>query len=322
MNRLVFGLGVLFAACEAQVPVEEYCAERARAACEAQQRCGAFSARTACSDVPAISDCLARERLALSAGAVRYDERAAARCIAAIRDASCETGVGVLLSTPTPEACLEVFVGSATEGQSCGACESGLSCERTMPGCGTCQVRRSPDPGLQERAPCSVPSTPGEPQCGLGLWCRSTSEGTSACARRMVPGERCDQGPFCTVNARCQDGLCVESADVGESCGVGCKQGLFCSTEDRCVPQRALGAACERSEECRSFTCFDNLCVPRRAAGMSCSLDVACDAELACVEGLCVPLPANGEACDLRLACAGGAACVDGTCWDSRLECR
>ena len=149
------------------------CAEQARASCEWEQRCHLRSPQMACP--PQNFECDSSRWTLVEAGALRFDEVAAAACLREFAEQGCGGG---------PAVCNRIFVGTAGEGQSCGrersygrnptspregSCAEGLVCSMDSTECGTCVVDPfPPDRHPSEGEPCSYP--PGL-SCAGGLGC-------------------------------------------------------------------------------------------------------------------------------------------------------
>lgn len=319
MTRWVMGLVVL-AGCEATVPLESYCAEREKAVCTAQQRCGLRSAAFDCVAASDGFDCLSPYRAALNAGVVRYDPVAAAKCVkASAGDVSCQTYVHLGVS---PVECASV-VEVVTPGEAhrkCGPCKAGTRCAVLGEKCGTCQPEPTSFSELTRPAvgePCD--SLAGL-ECDGDASCRSTN-GDEVCVANAALGESClERG--CTRASSCVDGVCVAWAEHKESCvRAACRRGLRCD-DGTCELFRPIGDVCAASEQCATNICFEGACVGRRREGESClTPSMPCDDSSACLDGTCVLRAAEGQSC-ASSACRGFAQCKDGVCRDPYLMCR
>lgn len=97
-----------------------------------------------------------------------------------------------------------------------------------------------------------------------------------------LPGALAD-GAACGVNDQCKGKLCRLSA--ANTCGA-------CSTVG------AVGAACERNEDCdKNLACQDKKCVVYGKAGAACSKTQPCVQTLACAAGTCTTPLEAGAAC-------------------------
>ncbi len=115
--------------------------------------------------------------------------------------------------------------GATCEAATFRSCDIGLFCNR--PGSttvGTCAPLRGTGAACEEGS-----------QCAVGLFCAATDGALGECRTRLLEGDGC------------------LSSDV-------CGDGLYCSYDNRCTPQKAAGVSCESSDECQSSTCDSGLC--------------------------------------------------------------
>lgn len=303
--RLVLLASLTLASC--RVSLESYCDERFRAGCDFGQRCGTVTRAVDCSRRTAVSDCLDGTRSGVETGLVKYDAEAAAACMRGLRTRACD-------DFKEPVACLDVFFGTALEGEACGSCARGLTCTQGAT-CGVCAKRPPPVP-LPAAPPCvgtisSVTCAPNS-ACVNGV-CVSPGPVGAPCA----PGP-CEAGTFCDATTS----KCARIPEVGEACVFPqlCRSGLTC-LEGICVLVGEPGAPCVVASQCRTEVCLEGVCLARSAAGEPCDGTRFCRDELECVAGLCTPRPGEGEACR-SFPCAQPLDCVAGVCHDRQLDCR
>ena len=213
-------------------------------------------------------------------------------------------------------------------GASCGQCTGGESCSSG----GHC-----------------VPACDGI-VCGACEHCDST---TATCVPD-ADGTSCDDGLYCTVSDRCQQGACLGAGERDCSAlNTNCRLGVCREAQAACVAQAFEdGRPCESdARECTEDVCRAGVCdhaaLPSGSAcsedGLSCTADVCLDGDCGhlvsqgcLIEGVCVDagatksgdpclvcredLPdtwsssAGGEACDDGLFCTVDDACDDGQC--------
>ncbi len=91
-------------------------------------------------------------------------------------------------------------------------------------------------------------SLPLGAECSKDLACRSTDESNAVCVER-------------NDTSRCESSI---PAEPGASCrdpASRCSAGFYCSrTDATCQPQKLLGTACKKAEECRSLMCEESGC--------------------------------------------------------------
>lgn len=251
------------AACEAQVAearAAELGAPGVRATPEAVAACATARAAIACSDqgryVPACE----------------FPRGTKPRSQACSSDLQCDTGRCLVSPGGTCGACVEP---RAALGETCTKtveCKPGLHCQRDDLADGSVCV---PRPKTGE--PCGA----GGPACIDGLAC---IDGACAPLGTHGPGEPCKTTADCLAGQglACVDGACAARTQVGpgEPCNekatgaaaIDCKGAATCRhllddegkllPEQRCVPRKALGQACDAAREdcegnarCKGGTC-------------------------------------------------------------------
>lgn len=252
------------AACEAQVTqarAAELGAPGVRATPEAVAACATARAALACSDqgryVPACE----------------FSRGTKPRSQACSSDLQCDTGRCLISPGGTCGACAEP---RAALGETCTKtveCKPGLRCQRDDLADGSVCV---PLPKTGE--PCAT----GSPACIDGLAC---VEGACAPLGTHGPGEACKTSASCVDGQAlaCVDGACTARTQVGpgEPCNekaagaaaIYCKGAATCRQqldddgkplpEQRCMPRKPLGQACDASrEDCEGNAwCNDGTCV-------------------------------------------------------------
>ncbi len=315
-----------------------------QALCARDVRCGVYASAAACerdmrqSRQDTWLGLGTRYDAALESGRLSYDEDAAERCVAAIRDAACRlpplSSIVYLRGLEHEPAC-QLLHAEQPEGACLLQAECGEQayCHYTTRDCeGTCQPRSGegeaafrPEqcaPGLslsQANGLCQRPATEGEvcyvqgggfvPRvCGTGLWCDDAS---GTCLRTGAEGDACVDlfASPCGTSFVCKAGRCSRRARKGEVCRAPdatsvlhvneCQEELFCDADSQ-----QLGT-----------------CQERRGEGASCRDPLECAEHLNCLEvgqesnatGVCGKPPGPGEACEPQLGlisnCARGLGC-------------
>lgn len=225
---------------------------------------------------------------------LRFDEAAAARCVAAIRAANAAC-TDKALAEATYGACNGVFAGTLALGA---ACTSSIECaagpgEHVACDQGKC-ARWDSEPRLPrgvEGVACAA-SCQGDPSrdyCPVwgeevtGALCWSGDElycspETERCVALAAVGDACGAGADddpCVDRARCQDGVCI-AAVIGDPCGSAgrdCPAASRCDAESRtCRARKANGHACFQGDDCVSLECRSGICTDfTRASNDSCS---------------------------------------------------
>ncbi|MCB9737955.1 MAG: hypothetical protein H6747_01730 [Deltaproteobacteria bacterium] len=139
------------------------------------------------------------------------------------------------------------------------------------------------------------------------------------CISKEVVGSKCDDGNACTVNEKCDKGLCTGSPR-------DCDDGLACS-KDTCdkdagcqyaVPE---GAKCDDGNACTAGdTCAKTgACVP--GPGLSCDDNNGCTTDACDPKSGCTHKALDGIGCDDGDACTQADKCVAGKCKGSGKSC-
>jgi len=186
---------------------------------------------------------------------------------------------------------------------------------------------------LEESNPCLGITCSGYGTCAVRqgeAWCVCAegyhNEGRTNCVAdehtcQGADGSPCDDGQFCTVDDRCNGGVCAGVAnpcDDGNSCTVDtCNE-----IEDQCVNTPAPdGVPCDDADFCTiGEVCAAGTCqggVPRNCAdGNPCTEDL-CDS----AAGVCNNQPlADGTSCDDGAWCTEGETCSAGQCGGGSLR--
>ena len=267
-----------------------------------------------CGEMPDVASCKAAagtdmgQRLAdVTAGRIKYDGKAAAACLDAMRSASCSASDP--FSQDEPQACKDALKGTVADS---GLCYSGSECASGN-GCsgGGCSGGSACCPGKCNPSPSSGAAIAIGGDCsGLGAVCVSgafCSYGlTEICTAKAAAGQSCDtsyagiscvDGAYCVANGP-NTGICGKLPADGQACyptgnGDACDSMLdYCdSTSLKCVPKIAVGGDCSTGATCVGYA--------------------TCDAT-----GHCVSRPRACESCDDAngLHCLGSLECNSGTC--------
>lgn len=239
-------------------------------------------------------------------GTVVFDPEAAAACIAAIEDWSCDTTAENNRSEP--EACGQVFTGTVAEGGDCyideqcadgGNCapikcidacclsecvagppevDLGDSCvDAICPADAFCNDANECEALLPENAPCSY-----DGMCDYGLAC---PDGT--CVPLPATGEACPDGACQHAGDSCVEGICARRGSVGDDCSVAqCQFGLLCTegAEPTCASFPTIGQSCAAAGFCSEGYCDvdSTVCEELLGAGAACSSGLDCEVGLLC----------------------------------------
>jgi hypothetical protein len=184
-----------------------------------------------------------------------------------------------------------VCVARKLEGASCseGECLGSLVCDPVRSQCVRIQLSSGELCTLVQKCPadevclgatdtsggvCNAPNGEGE-RCDTQLDCEShlacqSTDGGSACQRRLAADSRCSSGVVCQTGAVCLNSVCTELPLPGQSCSDTreCRWGLcrgIANTDGGAVCGSLLSAAqpCVRGEECASGACLNGTCVAR-----------------------------------------------------------
>jgi hypothetical protein len=333
------------------VPIDRVEAEQAALLCKLIFRCDAAAVdRLVYRDEAECKAWIEREgtfdvadlKKAVTAGALRYDGKAAAECLSALDSCS---ALG-LSEHEQPEACQRSFVGTVAIGGACHAseectgeaycqesgagpshcpgacaptlalgaeCRSTAQCPRTgLTGhrecvfegnIGTCRDV-SDGPAALENGACGFDLTTNvETECGPGLWC-SFGGPAGTCRKEIAPGASCDP-----QSDRCQG---------AHACAVGAG-GYTCQPM---LLARESGDGCDEvvtfCSPLDGLACLNRVCMASRPPGgpLGAECDrsdysAPCDPGLYCQgqQGArtCQPKVAEGAVCDQLDACLDGA---------------
>lgn len=302
-------------------PAVDFCRELAQLKAQLDRRCGAMTDA-------GVDDHLTLE-LAACEGfpgeARRFDAMATAPCLAAWRDAACETVVDAAV-------CDDAAPGVVAAGSGCHAdvdCEGDLFCDRSSTCPGVCAARVALDAAVKEGQQCVREGYARDGTCQARV-----AVGASCAAPTPDAQPRaCALGAFCNGESLCQAEV---RGAVGDDCREGlppCARGLACGLE--CLPARGLGAACDRWDSpCQEdLSCVEGTCVAPGLTGAKCDPFDAkcadthfCKQEPGSFDGACQPRAALGGACSWRdfFGCRDGLYCEDpddgGVCVPKKVE--
>jgi hypothetical protein len=299
MSRfLLLSLGTALAACSPAIG--DYGREYEEAFCAWQHKCHVYEKKSDCIDAETLErdpefDYLVR---AVAAGNVDYDADAAADCLDAIAERSCD------YQMTTPEVCDRVFKGRVGKNAPClstaecagnAVCGFNPNCGDDQCCVGACRVFADP---VEVGEPCSFSGT----DCVPEAFC-ATDPVTfmpTVCTERVKAGGNCSAGQQCVEGAQCDGTECreIELRGPGERCDeefVSCEPPGQCNYADGeavCVVAGELGAPCTGGSGCNRFDTF-------------------CDEP----SGLCTLLPGPGQPCVNGYECLPYASC-DGAYYD------
>ena len=319
--------------------IEDYPRELEEAFCVWQHECHVYERVRDCVDARVIDrdpqyDYLVR---AAAAGSVEYDRDAAAECLDAIRERSCDN------NSPEPEVCDRVFLGKVGRNAPClstaecaGNAVCGFDPTCTDQCCvGACRVFADP---VEIGEPCSFSGVGCVPEA----FC-ATDPVTflpTVCTALVKAGGDCSLGQACVAEANCDGEVCrkIEELAVGERCdepNTRCAEPAFCNYNNGGVPrgkiEATLGAPCEPGDSCGRFDTYcdqtSGLCTLLPGPGQSC-VNSNCLPYATCEGGNfegsgnpeCVRLPAEGDACEEFGRCLGDLECNEGRCSLPALE--
>jgi hypothetical protein len=291
---VVLSLGTGLLACTPAI--EDYPRELEEAYCAWQHACHQYESVSGCVEANAIERDPEYTYLLAAhlAGNVEYDREAAARCLDAMRERSCEYGAEPFTG------CDDVFRGRIGRN---GPCMSAAECAGDAvcgfnPNCtdmccvGACRVLRQPG---EIGEPCSFSGAGCVPEAYCAF---DPSTGTpTVCTARVEPGGSCSLGETCVEEASCDGDRCrkIELRGPGEDCSgdfVDCAAPGECRGSadgvPRCVAPPQLGAPCDDQIFCARF---DTFCDPNSQ--------------------LCTLLPGPGQGCGAS-ECVAYAQCVSG----------
>ena len=312
MDKISSALLLLVAipACsDSSIALSDVAAAAADAVCTYQARCGEMPDVASCK--AARSSDVEQSMADVNAGRIKYDGKAAATCLDAIRSQSCNYSDQSVESEP--QACKDVSRGTVADNGVCysgSECVSGRGCSgRVCPGSITTCCPGKCNPGASSAA-----AIPIGGDCG-------------------VSGVACVSGAFC---ANGSPSTCTAKAAMGQPCDIGypsdsCVDGAYCVTNGpntgTCGKLPAHGQTCYPTGVVYRPACDSMLdycdstslkCVPRIPVGGNCSPGASCVDYATCdsTTGRCVAQPLAGEACDDTngLRCLGSLLCSSGIC--------
>ena len=302
---VVVAVVVSLTACGEDITAEGYSAALNEARCRHLVTCGALASLDDCRRaLPRFAFPIPLDgyvAAALEAGKVVFNTASARACVQGIAASSCD--VTASLGQSTPEICEQAFGGTVHGG---GTCVFDLECISQ-----SCDV--SPCGGACCTGTCVGDRRPGPPQlgepcrfdgvCAAGLHCDG-----GTCATRQPAGAtcrslfECDDGLICSAFPF-GTGTCVPLSELGESCGVRCRDlGAVCDSQNGVCVKAALGGdACGLEQPCSPYyTCgrdnrcalpeYDELMVGDACGGGS---NARCVGELV----LCVPISGRPSSC-------------------------
>jgi hypothetical protein len=222
------------------------------------------------------------------------------------------SAAGTTLSAGDFESCA-----AATRAQSCADAIAGVQPE-------ACKVTGT----LEDGKACG-----SDPQCQSG-YCRM-SGACGVCAKQAAAGESCTMDEDCAGGLACRQQVCVQYAEVGESCGGNappCRSTLICNNGTCAKPLGAgescqpLGSLCDSTQ---GLLCSPQSRVCEKIAlagdGEPCGLVsgslVGCKSSGKCKTdasgtGTCLAAAADGASCSTSDGpnCLPPASCEDGVC--------
>ena len=156
------------------------------------------------------------------------------------------------------------------------------------------------------------------------------------CVKKEVVGSKCDDGNACTVNEKCDKGLCTgsprncddglvcskDSCDKDAGClyavtaGSKCDDGNSCTAGDLCAKGGACvpgpGLSCDDNNGCTTDACDPaSGCTHKALDGIGCSDGDSCTQTDKCVAGACKGV---GKSCDDGLVCTSDGCDPAGGC--------
>ncbi len=308
-----------------RVSVEEFPEEWAESVCGSLRRCvgesfmelSGMASQDECEDMQ--EDTLENNdftilRKVINDGQASFNEEEAARCLAAVRSASC----GDL--ERKMEECTKAIKGTVEPGQACTShyqckAQEANYCKITNQCPGVCAAR------ITEGGSCSHQSS----RCTMELVCSTDG----ICTKPAAPGGECggSSGKECTGTMVCsgEDSEAEASGTCTEITGIftGVEHAL-CNPMGMVLCRGGLYCAMQIPEEGNMLPEFR--CVTEATAEGDCSLSLPdqCPKGFFCrlegqypdMSGTCTRLPTAGQACES--ACAHPSRCVDEVCVDPR----
>ena len=140
---------------------------------------------------------------------------------------------------------------------------------------------------------------------GSDEWADCTTVDPEDARTWCVANRRAKEGDDCFWN--CSERQCVGGPDAIPAVSGWCYEsdGLYCTTDNVCERQSALGEACIGTSACHDSYCELDECVALGSLGAPCESDLQCDSPLLCDDDSleCVAAKSNGEPCDLHVEC-------------------
>jgi hypothetical protein len=319
--RALIAAATLLVACGdniAGLPFIDFEQARRTATCSRLVRCGLFDDVSSC-EISFRKDDTRNERAAIDAGKLVYDPIAAARCVQAIANQSCDT-TDRSVRDALPD-CANVLLGTVADGAECGfdaECISGHCnrgpCPRTACCTGTCAETRPPS-GLGEHCI-------NDTNCQLGMFCGRDL----TCHLRGGVESRCDDDMECEPGLGCtgaglEPGFCRPLALIGQTCLYArCAEiQARCNTATLTCVKAGVGARCLDDSECNSLygrcDLDTNTCTPIPTLGMPCEGICRgaawCDSE----SRMCLEPKPDGNECGSDAECAS-RVCAEGPAFD------
>lgn len=315
MRRLVSVLALQIVACggdEGGLRPDELDDALISTICDYYVRCGLIDDPATCRTLDVDAEISAELLAAIENGTVRYDEAAAADCLASLAGATCAREGFRRAET---DACDRAFQGTVGAGGTCAIDEQCISDTCEVPSCpdaccqGTCVGDTPPPAAPREGESCAVDSS-----C-VQSFCDST---TMLCTAYRQNGQSCSDSDECASGA-CT-GTCVALAGPGEACmpEPGCRDlGTYCSpTSNTCVALGLAGDACGTTAPCSPvYQCVGGACALRPTLGQSCA-DQDCIDRSFCdpATSLCTAPKADGASCQDSSECQGECDAQTMTC--------
>jgi hypothetical protein len=295
----------------ASIPPADFPATFVDAVCSYGARCGLMPDKASCVTATAVDPSLTKLQAGVKAGRLKYDDRAAAACLDAVRSQSCNYSEQFALA---PQACRDTFLGRVPDG---GGCYVDTECISRSCDLGSCTSLETCCAGI-----CGPTVSTGP--AGIGAHCMGTHF-------------ECVDGAFCSSNVTCQ-----AKAGLGQPCDLAvaaesCVAGAYCvahgSNRGTCGKLPSEGQTCYPTGAGYSHACDSMLdycdsatlkCVPRIPVGGVCSAYYGAYSDAGCVgdadcdsTGRCVTKGRAGDACDdvNGPQCLGSLLCdFSGTC--------
>ena len=244
----------------------------------------------------------------VQAGKIKYDGKAAAACLDAMRSASCNHSDP--FNEGEPQACKDAFKGTVADN---GVCYSGSECVSGSCGggvcsaSGCCQGSCNPSAGSAAAIPIGGACGGSGAVCVVGAFCSYISM-PPTCQAKAAAGQSCDVSSgeeSCVAGA-----YCVANGPNTGTCGRLPAEGQSCSPT-----AASYSSACDSMlDYCDSVSLK---CVTRISVGGDCSGGATCVGYATCdATGRCVANPGAGDVCDdvNGPQCLGSLFCESGKC--------